>query len=166
MAQRVKLFYVIMLCVTLITSLTVFCCLQCFLKMFFTLEELVKWLGLTVFEIWIHLLSLLVFSVLVVLRIDNVTSTSWWNVFIPLFVADGLNAYFAVIVFIRLLRAGNRRAACLRLFSTTILVSCMFVCQLLLCRKLTNEGVLSYTECIASLFVALQILMIRTCQIT
>jgi ribonuclease P/MRP protein subunit RPP20 len=134
--------------------------------MFFTLEELVKWLGLTVFEIWLHLICLLVFTVLVVLRLENAMPTSWWNVFIPLFIADGLNTYFTVIVFIRLLRTGNRRAACLRLFSTTILITCVFVCQLLLCRKLTDEGVLSYTECIASLFVALQILMIRTCQIT
>ena len=133
--------------------------------MFLTLEEIVKWLGLTIFEIWIHLICLLIFSLLVVLRLDNIVFTSWWNIFIPLFVADGLNAYFAVIVFVRLLRIGNRRAACLRLFSATIIITCIFISELMLCRKLTNEHALSFTECIASLFVALQILMIRTCQI-
>jgi hypothetical protein len=59
--------------------------------LFLTLDELVKWLGLAVFEFWLHVTFLLVFSFLVVLRLENAVPTYLWNVFIPLFIADGLN---------------------------------------------------------------------------
>jgi len=132
--------------------------------MFLTLEEVVRWLGLSVFEIWLHLVGLLIFSVLLVLRLDGATSMSWWNIFIPMYAADALDAYFCIIVFVRTLRVGNRRAACLRLLSSCIVLVCLFVFKLLLCQKLMNENILSFSEVFASLFVALQILMVRACQ--
>ena len=45
-----------------------------------------------------------VFSVLLVLKIEGYllpASVSWFLVFAPLFICDGLNAYFCIIVFIR-----------------------------------------------------------------
>ena len=63
--------------------------------MLFSLRELVQWLGFATFEIFVHLLALLVFSVLLALRVDGLTpGLSWWNVFVPFFAADGLSTYF------------------------------------------------------------------------
>lgn len=104
------------------------------------------------------------FSILLELRLDSGVELSWWNIFIPLYAADALDTYFCVIVFVRTLRVGNRRAACLRLLSSCIILVCLFVFKLLLCQKLMKENVLSFSEVFASMFVALQILMVRACQ--
>ena len=39
--------------------------------MLFRQKELLRWLGVSVFEIWVWLLSLTIFSVLLVLKVDN-----------------------------------------------------------------------------------------------
>ena len=44
--------------------------------MLFSLRELVQWLGFATFEIFVHLLALLVFSVLLALRVDGLAPTS------------------------------------------------------------------------------------------
>ena len=71
--------------------------------MLFRQLELLRWLGVSVFEIWVWLLSLLVFSVLLTLKVEGVlsASTSWFLVFSPLFISDLINSYFCIIVFIR-----------------------------------------------------------------
>ncbi|ELT97574.1 hypothetical protein CAPTEDRAFT_178898 [Capitella teleta] len=133
--------------------------------MFFTLEELVKWLGVTVFEMWLNLASLLIFTILLCLKLEGAMTTSWWNVFVPLFLADGLNAYFCVIVFIRMYKEGLYKKATARLASSVVCLVCVFVFKLLFCQKLSAQNSLSYSEVFASLFVALQILLVRACQI-
>ena len=77
--------------------------------MFFQLRELLRWLGLTVFEIWVALVSFTVFTVLLTLKAENLVgeNLTWWIVFSPLFVSDAFNAYFCVIVFIRMYLEGN-----------------------------------------------------------
>lgn len=85
--------------------------------MLFSLRELVQWLGFATFEIFVHLLALLVFSVLLALRVDGLApGLSWWNVFVPFFAADGLSTYFTTIVSVRLFQDGEKRLAVLRLF--------------------------------------------------
>ena len=46
----------------------------------FTLKELIEWLGLTTFEIWIHLLSIQVFSVFLALKADQVLNSRYFFV--------------------------------------------------------------------------------------
>ena len=63
------------------------------------------------------LFSLTVFSVLLVLKIEGYllpASVSWFLVFAPLFICDGLNAYFCIIVFIRQYLESQFRVALLR----------------------------------------------------
>ena len=133
--------------------------------MFFTLQEIVKWLGMTVFEIWLNIVTLIIFSVLAILKGQDAISFSWWKVFIPLFLCDGLCAYFCIIVFVRTYKARDLRGAGVRLLSSVVFLVCLFVFKLLFCQKLSNENKLSYSEVFASLFVALQILMVRACQV-
>ena len=133
--------------------------------MFLTLKEIVKWLGVTVFELWLNILAVLVFSLLVTLKLEGVLTSTWWNIFIPLFACDGLNTYFCVIVFIRMYQEREYRAGALRLLSSLVCLTCLFVCQLLFCQKLEGQNTLSYSEVFASVFIALQVLLVRACQV-
>lgn len=70
--------------------------------MFFQLREILRWLGLTVFEIFTALTCFLLFTILLTLKVEKVVDWSYWTVFAPLFVSDAFNAYFCIIVFIRM----------------------------------------------------------------
>ncbi|KAL3870484.1 hypothetical protein ACJMK2_038539 [Sinanodonta woodiana] len=134
--------------------------------MFFTLKELVKWLGMTSFEIWTHLFTLLLFSVLSILKHEGVLSqVSWWTIFTPLFAADGLNTYFCVIVFFRQFKESDFRQAGLRLLFSLLCLSLLFIFKFLLCQKLTWNRLMTFTEVIAPLFPLLVILAIKACQV-
>lgn len=130
----------------------------------FTRREIVRWLGLTAFEITLHLVSVVVFSILVTLKIESVITTSWWTVFTPLFTCNGLCAYFCIIVFIRTLNKRQFKAAFLHLISSACLLICIFLWEFLLCQKLNKENNLSYSEIFAPIFILLQLIMVRGCQ--
>lgn len=133
--------------------------------MFLTLKELVRWFGMTAFEIWVHLVTVFVFSILIVLKQEAGISMSWWLAFTPLYVADGLNTYFCIIVFIRQYQDYAFRPAGIRLISSLLCCSLIFVFKFLLCQKLHDRmSGLSHTEVIAPLFPLLVILSIKSCQ--
>ncbi|XP_019966941.1 transmembrane protein 203 isoform X2 [Paralichthys olivaceus] len=137
--------------------------------MLFSLRELVQWLGFATFELFLHLLALLVFSMLVALRADMfVTSLSWWLVFVPLFAADGLSTYFTAIVSIRLYLENEKRLAVLRLLWVLTVLSLKLVCEVLLCQKLAGQEQardLWFGLIVSPLFILLQLLMIRACRV-
>ena len=132
--------------------------------MFFSLKEIVKWFGMTAFELWLHLVAVLVFSVLAVLKHEHVLNATWWTVFIPLFTCDGLNAYFCAIVFIRMFQERDYRYAGLRLLSSAFILVLTFVFKILLCQKMSAEYELSFSEVFTPLFILWVLLMIRACQ--
>ena len=136
----------------------------------FELRELLRWLGLTVFEIWTALLCFTVFTVLLTLRVENIISEeglSWWNVFLPLFVSDALNAYFCVIVFIRIYLEGAYKPAFIRALWSLFMISLLFVFKYLLCKKLSVgiEAKLEFSEVMTPVFILLQLVMIRACKL-
>lgn len=136
----------------------------------FQLRELLRWLGLTVFEIWTALLCFTVFTVLLTLRVENIISEeglSWWNVFLPLFVSDALNAYFCVIVFIRIYLEGAYKPAFIRALWSLFMISLLFVFKYLLCKKLSVgiESKLEFSEVMSPIFILLQLVMIRACKL-
>ncbi|KAB5522360.1 hypothetical protein PHYPO_G00158660 [Pangasianodon hypophthalmus] len=136
--------------------------------MLFSLRELVQWLGFATFELFLHLGALLVFSVLVALRVDLLTTMSWWLVFVPLFAADGLSTYFTAIVSIRLYQEGEERLAVLRLLWVLTVLSLKLVCEVLLCQKLAEHEQTRdplFGLIVSPLFVLLQLLMIRACRV-
>lgn len=135
--------------------------------MLFSLRELVQWLGFATFEIFVHLLALLVFSVLLALRVDGLApGLSWWNVFVPFFAADGLSTYFTTIVSVRLFQDGEKRLAVLRLFWILTVLSLKFVFEMLLCQKLVEQTRELWFGLITSpVFILLQLLMIRACRV-
>ncbi|XP_026975075.1 transmembrane protein 203-like [Sagmatias obliquidens] len=135
--------------------------------MLFSLRELVQWLGFATFEIFVHLLALLVFSVLLALRVDGLApGLSWWNVFVPFVAADGLSTYITTIISVRLFQDREKRLAMLRLFWFLTVLSLKFVFEMLLCQKLVEPTRELWFVLITSpVFILLQLLMIRACRV-
>ncbi|XP_024943775.1 transmembrane protein 203 isoform X2 [Cephus cinctus] len=136
--------------------------------MIFSLYELVHWLGLTIFEIWINLVSLTIFTVLLALKLDDnyfSGSSGVWIVFSPLFVADGLNTYFCAIIFIRMHMEGMMKAAILRAVWSLVFLLLVFVFKYLLCKKLSGQSSPEYSEVLSPVFILLQLIAVRACQL-
>jgi len=137
--------------------------------MLFRQTELLRWLGVSLFEIWICLVSLTIFSVLLVLKVEEYllpSTTSWFLIFSPLFISDGLNAYFCIIVFIRQYLEGQFKSALVRVLWSLFLIGLLFVFKFLLCNKLENVSKLDYSEVMSPVFILLQLVMIRACHST
>lgn len=137
--------------------------------MFFVINELVRWLGLTVFEIWINLISVLIFTILLAVYFDpdvDIYSINWWLIFSPLFIGDCLNSYFCVIVFIRMLLETTLKMAILRLTWSATFLSMTFLFKFLLCKKLLGLISWDYSEIFAPLYILLQFIAVRACQQT
>lgn len=152
--------------------------------MFFQLSELLRWLGLTVFEIWVALVCFTAFTVLLTLKVEvwtyqpseslrgddileQASTVSWWVIFAPLFISDALNAYFCVIVFIRMYLEGSYKAALIRALWSLFMLALLFIFKYLLCQKLSDpDGTkLDYSEVMSPIFILLQLVMIRACQL-
>ncbi|XP_076662994.1 transmembrane protein 203 [Andrena cerasifolii] len=136
--------------------------------MIFSLNELVHWLGLTIFEMWINLISLTIFTILLALKLDEdyfLGSTGWWIVFSPLFVADGLNTYFYAIIFIRMGMEGIIKIAIPRVVWSLMLLLLIFVFKYFLCKKLSGQSTLEYSEVFSPIILLLQLIAIRACHL-
>nr|XP_002156195.2 transmembrane protein 203 [Hydra vulgaris] len=90
--------------------------------MIFTLKELKRWILISIFEVSMALTVVLIFSVLLLLKIERHLDASWWTIFAPLFAFDILTAYFDIIVFIRLYLVLERSLAAKRLITN----ACIF----------------------------------------
>lgn len=132
--------------------------------MIFTLKEVIKWLGLSIFELWLHIVTIFVFSVLVAVKLEGGTM-SWWTVFIPLFACDGCVAYFSAIVFIRLYLAGDRRLAATRTLWSACVVALLLTYKILLCQRLEGIRDIDYAVIHVPLFILLKMLAVRACQV-
>ncbi|XP_063216816.1 transmembrane protein 203-like isoform X2 [Bacillus rossius redtenbacheri] len=130
--------------------------------MFFTTRELVQWLGLTVFEMWVQLAAVTAFTVVLALRPAD---ASWWATFSPLFVGDALCAYFCAIVLVRMHLEEMHKAAVLRAAWSASLLLLLFVFKFLLCRKLAGQSGLVFSEVMSPVFILLQLVLIRACQL-
>lgn len=134
--------------------------------MFFTIKEVVPWLGLSVFEIWINLISFLIFTILLALKYspDIELTDNWWHVFTPLFAADAMNAYFCTIIFIRMQLDSPLKDALMRVSWSAIFLFMTFLFKVLLCKKLMGQISLDYYEIFTPLYILLQLIAVRACQ--
>lgn len=134
--------------------------------MFFTIEEVVRWLGLTIFEIWINLIAFLIFTILLALRYNPSSefTNNWWNIFLPLFAGDALNAYFCIIIFIRMQLESPLKVALFRISWSAIFLFMTFLFKFLLVKKLMGQITLDYYEIFTPLYILLQLIAVRACQ--
>lgn len=134
--------------------------------MFFTLQELGQWLGVTAYEIMIWVTSVTIFSILLCIKCDSSYSEmSWWTVFSPLFVGDGLNAYFVTTLFIRMYVDKKVKPAMLRVLWSLSQLFLVFLFEFLLCWKLSEPNHFEYSEVTAPLFLLSLFIMVRACQL-
>lgn len=136
----------------------------------FELHELVMWLGLAEFEIFTNLVSLFMFSIILSIRLAGHLSEEtldWYTVFSPLFCGDVCNGYFSIIVGIRMyLDNDNKRKALQRLIWSVKILVLTGVFKYLLCLKLSGAQNLDYGEVFAPIFVLLQLIAVRACQLS
>lgn len=135
----------------------------------FKLSELVLWSGLTVFEIFTNLVALLIFSILLTLRLGQYippNSLNWFVIFSPLFCADLCNAYFCIIVGIRMyLDVVVKRRVLHRILWSAHFLALTLVFKYLLCLKLSGQTELEFSEVCSPIFILLQLIAVRACQV-
>ncbi|OQV11525.1 hypothetical protein BV898_14181 [Hypsibius exemplaris] len=133
--------------------------------MFFTLKEASIWTGLSPFELLWQTLAVALFSVLLALKTDGVSQygdMSWTKVFVPLFVANCVNAYFIAIVFIRSVLTGQVKKALQRSGWTLVFLALLSIYHVLLCQKLQGTSDFSHPETMAPLFILLVLTVFRS----
>ncbi|XP_054156645.1 transmembrane protein 203-like [Oppia nitens] len=137
--------------------------------MILTFDEIIKWFGVTAFEILMILVSLAIYTVLMTLKVDNIFGSgdwmSWWTVHSPLFVCDALLCYFCIIVFIRQYLEAKYKIAVFRAVWSFNQILLMFLAQLLLCFKLEGQKNLTNSEVLSPIFILLILLLIRACRL-
>ena len=75
---------------------TIFNTLSC--TMLISMKETVAWTGAGPFEISVHAMSWLWFTIFLLLKLENVWDISYHHVFIPPFVAIGTHFFFLIIL--------------------------------------------------------------------
>lgn len=132
-------------------------------KMIFTLKELTKWLQVTIFEFTMILLSVLVFSILLVLKLEELIDISWWSVFIPLYTCDTLMVYFDLIVFINLYLVSEKRLAVKRIILNGVILLLVVIYKVLLCQQLEGTRNMNFANIHAPVFLLFFFLLMRAC---
>lgn len=136
--------------------------------MFYTWKELSTWLNITPFEILMFLISIIFYSILVTVKIENsfglasVYLGSWWQVHYPLFIFDALSAYYCTIIFIRQHQTSSHRVAFTRAFFSFKRIFLAFLLKILLCYKLDHQLDINYSEVFLPLFYLLFLLICQS----
>lgn len=66
--------------------------------MLLSMKEVVAWTGAGPFEISIHAMSWLWFTIFLLLKLEDVWNISYYHVFIPPFTAVGVHIFFLIIL--------------------------------------------------------------------
>ena len=99
-----------------------------------------KWLGLTSFEMLIHMFSFFIFTILLALKVDKYASFTWLTVFAPVFICDIVNLYFRLIAYFRLfLEVQRENVFFARICKTQTIAFTWFMFKFLLYLKLSDE---------------------------
>ena len=138
--------------------------------MFFSLKEVSIWTGLSPFELLWQMVAFTCFSVLTVLKVEQVHGyhqVSWQKIFIPLFAANCFSAYFSVIVLIRSILNGEVKRAVQRTAWTLIQLLLWTVYYVLVVQKLESDLIpvnaqYSHPETMAPLFILLVLNLFRS----
>ncbi|XP_035891508.1 transmembrane protein 203 [Anopheles maculipalpis] len=140
------------------------------IKTYFKLVDVVKWIGITQFEILVNLIAFLVFTIVLTVKASSgeltgtLTVNQWLTVFSPMFCGDFCNIYFCIIVGIRMYLGNKHRQAMHRLVWSipSLLLTAGF--KYLVCMKLSGLIQLEYSEVFSPIFVLLQMVAVKACQ--
>ena len=133
------------------------------------IKSLTRWLVMTEFEMLLNVVGILIFSILISIKLDFNDNITWKEVFAPLFIADGLQAYFCVIVFIRQLSESETKDAVFRYIISFLLLASRVSFKLLTFFVVTgpngNEKNFKFQYVAIPLFFHLSLLMLRSCRL-
>ncbi|RNA17592.1 transmembrane protein -like [Brachionus plicatilis] len=118
---------------------------------------------MTEFEIFLHLCSILAFTVLLCLKLDSIYDLDWFNVFLPLFVVDLLQANFCSILFIRQFLQDQRKMAVFRLILAGMLLLARFIFKYLTYQFVSSSAAFKFQVAAIPVYFHLIILMFKTC---
>lgn len=133
----------------------------------FKLKDLLKWFGVTLFEITLLSIFIFAYTITLTMKLSNVLlgTTSWFFIHSPLFISDGLLSYFCLIVFIRQYLERTYRVAVFRALWSFNQILLIFLFKLLLCFKLEGQKQITVSEVTSPLLVLLILLLVRACQL-
>ncbi|XP_058461187.1 transmembrane protein 203 [Malaya genurostris] len=140
------------------------------IKTYFKLVDVVKWVGITQFEVLVNLLAFMVFSIILTSKATSgsltgpISTSEWLVMFSPLFCGDFCNAYFCVIVGIRMYLNNKHRQAMHRLSWSVHFLLLTAGFKYLVCMKLSGQSGLEYSEVFSPIFVLLQLIAVKACQ--
>ena len=66
------------------------------------LKEVAVWIGFGPFEVFVHSLGSFILSLLITLKVESAINSSWHTIFIPLYTALLLDAYYNAVLITRM----------------------------------------------------------------
>lgn len=131
------------------------------------LKTVCKWLSMTEFEIFLNVLGLFFFTILLAVKVDFIPDTiSWFHVFLPLFLADFLQANFMSILFIRQVLDNQTKNGVFRLVISIILLSARLIFKssiYFVLAKSSSSSTLRLQFVGIPIFFHLSFIMLRSC---
>ena len=130
-------------------------------------KTLARWLVMTEFEMLMNAVGLLLSTVLLAIKLDlgESIAISWFHVFLPAFIADALQAYFCLIVFIRQLNEYKQKTAIFRFLTSTYLLVNRFFVKLLVFLLLNKSANFKFQYVGFALLSHLVIMLFRSCSL-
>lgn len=138
------------------------------------LKSLTRWLVMTEFEMLINIIGIFIFTILLCVKYDSDSLITWRQLFIPLWLVDGLSIYFCIIVFLRQLGEFQAKSAAFRLFFSFFFLATRFVAKLMVYFILStnSENIyndenrkLKFQHASIPMFFHLGMLMFRSCRL-
>ncbi|KJH42145.1 hypothetical protein DICVIV_11876 [Dictyocaulus viviparus] len=138
-----------------------------------SLSELIYWTGVSVFELWLHTASLLLFLIILPLKTHQYWVISYWIVFSPLFIASAFNSYFVFIVFVRsIVEYKDFKGPILKFGFNATRLALIALFEVLLCYKVEGDfehGQVavrsSYSVIFTPVWIVCLVLCIQTCRL-
>ncbi|VDD89641.1 unnamed protein product [Enterobius vermicularis] len=105
-----------------------------------SMPEIIRWLNISIFEIWQQCIGILLATILLTLKLEFYPNISYWHVFIPLFGATALNAYFLFIVSVRtVVEESDYKAPLVRFWLSYIRIASIACFEVLLAYKINGD---------------------------
>jgi len=102
---------------------------------------------------FLALIATLIFTIFLMLRLDNIISWDWWYIFMPYWVIDIIFIFLLLFVCARLIVDDEYRKARNIFIVTTIILSPIIAFQFTLCQRLQNENNLAFGVIFVPVFI-------------
>lgn len=127
------------------------------------LKTLCCWFVMTEFEVFMNLCAIFVFTVLLCLKLDSFYEFEWFSIFLPLFIADFLQANFCSILFMRQILQNQKKMAVFRLILSGMFLLARFMFKYLTYQFINSSGSFKFQVVAIPIYFHLVFLLFKTC---